>query len=321
MIKMMFKFKEPSKKTRKTMADVALNGSFLDFEESIKSKFRKLTSHEHVCITNSGNGSIFIALSAVGDNIIIPDQGAWNGFKQIANLLNKNIELIKTDYGVINPEDINDFEDNSSLIFTSFAAYTAEQDLKEISKVCKDKNITLIEDASAGIGDVDKKLGNGKFSDIILTSTGSPKIINVGSGGLISSDNEDIFKKTKIQQKITKPSKVTLSGIDAELENVGKKLDATISANSYLKNNICDVIHQDKRGLNVIIKDSKPKDLSWNLKQKLKINKSGFVTKCPNYNRVREKAVVIETKNLDYGCLNKENLDIIIEAVEECKNQ
>lgn len=321
MIKMTFKFKEPSNKTRKIMADVALNEAPTDYEESVKTKFKNLTSHKHIELTNSGNASIFIALSAVGDNVIIPNQGAWNGFKQIANLLNKNISIIDTEYGVINPESINDFEDNSALILTSFAGYTAEQDLKKISKICHEKNIVLIEDASAGIGDLAKKVGNGMYSDIILTSTGSPKIINVGSGGIISTNNEEFFEKTKIQQKITKIDEITLSGIDVELENISENLDHTITANNYLKNKLSDVIHKDKRGLNVIIKDAKPKDLSWHLKQELKINKKGFITKCPNYNRVKEKAVAIELKNLDYNCLNKEKLDIIIEAVEKYKNQ
>ena len=320
MINMMFKFKEPSIKTKETMADVALNGSNKDYKNSIISKIKNLTNHKHVEITNSGNASIFIALSAVGDNITIPNQGAWHGFKQISKCLNKNITLLKTEYGIINPDDITELEDESSLILTSFAGYTGEQNLKEISKICREKSITLIEDASAGIGDRKNKLGNGKYSDIILTSTGSPKIINAGSGGIISTNNPKIFEKTKIQQKIVKPNEIILSGIDVELENVGKKLEDTITASSYLKNKLDDVIHQNKRGLNVIIKDPKPKDISWNLKQELKINKSGFITKCPNYNRVKEKAIAIEIKNLDYDCLKKDKLNHIIETVEKYKN-
>ncbi|MDO5848983.1 MAG: DegT/DnrJ/EryC1/StrS family aminotransferase [Methanobrevibacter sp.] len=318
---MTFKFKEPSLKTKETMADVALNGASKNYEESIVSKIKGHTGHENVRVTNSGNASIFIALSGVGENIIIPDQGAWNGFKQVANLLNKNITILKTEQGIIDSEDIEELENNSSLILTSFAGYSGEQNLKEISEACKEKSITIIEDASAGIGDRKKRLGNGEYSDIILTSTGSPKIINAGSGGIISTNNREIFENTKIQQKIVKPNEIILSGIDVELDNIEKKLENTINACSYLKNNLDNVIHQDKRGLNVIIKDQKPKDLSWNLKHELEINKSGFITKCPNYNRVKEKAVAIEIKNLDYCCLTKEKLDLIIEKVEKFKNQ
>lgn len=317
---MMFKFKEPSIKTKETMADVALNGASKDYKEDIKEKIKKLTNHTSVEITNSGNASIYVALASVTDNIIIPDQGAWNGFKQIGKLLNKNITILKTNQGLITPESLEEMKDKSALIFTSFAGYTAEQNIKEISKICKSKEITLIEDASAGLGDVEEKLGNGKYSDIIIASTGSPKIINTTSGGIISTNNKQLFEKTKIEQKIVKTNEIIASGISVELENIEEKLQTTINACNYLKNNLDDVIHPDKRGLNIIIKDPSPKELTWKLKENLKTNKSGFITRCPNYNRLKEKAVAIEIKNLDYSCLKKENLDYIIDTVKKYKN-
>ena len=92
-----------------------------------------------------------------------------------------------------------EISEGSALIFTSFAGYTAEQDIKSIVNYCKNNNITTIEDASAGIGDSENKLGC--RSDIILASTGSPKIINVGSGGFIATNDGDIFA-TNIASKI-----------------------------------------------------------------------------------------------------------------------
>ena len=54
---------------------------------------------------------------------------------------------------------------------------------------------------------------------------------------------------------------------------------------------------------------------TWELKRQLPINKSGFINRCPNYNRVKTKAVSIEIKNLSYNCLKKEYLDEIIRAI------
>ena len=111
------------------MSEVAM-GSDIDYEKSAIDKIKDLTNHEEVKITSSGNNSIFIALSAIEGDIIIPDQGGWHGFKQIAKFLNKNIITLKTDFGLINPEELDNLEinDNSTLIFTSFAGYAAEQD-------------------------------------------------------------------------------------------------------------------------------------------------------------------------------------------------
>ena len=312
----MFKFKTPSQKTRQIMSEVALGNANEDFEQSAIDKIKKLTKHDNVKITSSGNNSIFIALSAIEGDIIIPDQGGWHGFKQIAKFLNKNIITLKTDLGIINPNYLDELEikDNSALIFTSFAGYTAEQNTKSIAKYCKNNNIISIEDASAGVGDKQNLLG--KHSDIIIASTGSPKLINVGSGGFISTDDEEIFKKTALPQKLSKTSQIVCSGIDAEIDSVSENLELTVNATNYLKKHIPKTIHANKRGVNVIIQHDDAKSICWDLKKTLTTDKSGIITTCPNYNRVKTKAIAIEIKNLDYNCLKKEYLDKILEELE-----
>ena len=315
----MFKFKTPSQKTLKTMSEVAGGNLENDFEAEAAEKIKDLTGHDHAKITSSGNNSIFIALSAVEGDVIVPDQGGWHGFKQIAKFLKKDIVTLKTDMGLINPDYLDEieFKENSALIYTSFAGYCAEQDTKGISKYCKSNNITTIEDASAGIGDKKHNLGNGNYSDIIIASTGSPKIINVGSGGFITSNNKEIFDNTKLPQKLSKTSQIVCSGICCELENVDEKLEVTLNATEHLKNNIDNTLHANKRGINVIIPHSNAKEISWNLKKALPINKSGFITTCPNYNRVKQKAIAVEIKNLAYECLEKEYLDKIIKEINK----
>ncbi|WP_458456632.1 DegT/DnrJ/EryC1/StrS family aminotransferase [Methanobrevibacter sp.] len=310
----MFKFKTPSQKTRDVMSEVAKGNVEKDYEKSASDKIKELTSHEEVKITSSGNNSIFIALSAVEGDIIIPDQGGWHGFKQIAKFLNKNIVTLKTDLGLINTDYLDDLKvsENSALIFTSFAGYAAEQDTKTITRYCRNNNMISIEDASAGVGDANL----GRFSDIVLASTGSPKLINVGSGGFIASDNPEIFKKTSLPQKLSKTSQIVCSGIDSELDNVKRNLEVTLNATDYLKKYIQNTLHADKRGVNVIIPHEDAKSIAWDLKKRLTTDKSGFITTCPNYNRVKEKAIAIEIKNLDYSYLEKKCLDKIIEELK-----
>ncbi len=311
----MFKFKTPSNETLKIMSEVAKGNIEKDYEESCINKIKDLTSKEHVKITSSGNNSIFIALSAVEGDIIIPDQGGWHGFKQIARFLNKNIITVKTDLGLINVDHMDDLDigESSALIFTSFAGYCAEQDIKAISKYCRNNNILTIEDASAGIGDSKNNLG--KNSDIILASTGSPKMINVGSGGFISTNDDEVFKKTALPQKLSKTSQIVCSGIDNELNRVKENLEVSLNATNYVKKQIPNAIHASKRGLNVIIPNENAKSICWELKNTLVTDKSGFITTCPNYNRVKQKAICVEIKNLDYQCLENENLDMIVDEV------
>ena len=314
----MFKFKTPKKETRQIMSDVAL-GKLNDanFENQCEEKIKILTNAEDVKLTSSGNNSIFVALSFIKGDIIIPDQGGWHGFKQIAKFLGKEIVTLKTDLGLINSKNIDelDISDNSALIFTSFAGYAADQDIKSISRYCKNNGITTIEDASAGIGDEKELLGNCKNSDIVIASTGQPKIINVGSGGFIATNDENIFKKSSPPLKLSKTNEIIASGIYEEINSVKENLQRTLNATDYLKKHIDNTIHAKKRGVNLIIKDDDAKQKTWELKKQLPIDKSGFINKCPNYNRVKTKAISIEIKNLDYSCLEKEYLDEIIRAV------
>lgn len=314
---MNFEFKTPTDKTEKLMSEIALNKhQNIDFEKKSTEKIREITNGEYCKITSSGNNSIFIALSSVEGDIIIPDQGGWHGFKQIANFLNKEIITLTTDNGLINPKIIDDIAipDKSALIFTSFAGYTAEQDIKSISKYCKNNGITTIEDASAGIGDEKKLLGNCENSDIILASTGEPKMINVGSGGFIVSNDENIIRNTKIPQKLSETNQIICGGIYEEIKNLKENLQVTLKATEYLKKHIPNVIHPKKRGVNVIINSKNPKEKIWKMKNELPINKKGFITKCPNYNRLKTKAICIETKNLNRSSLKKEYLDEIIKV-------
>ena len=311
----MFRFKRPSRKTLDIMSEVAKGNADKNFEESCIAKIRDLTTKEHVKMTSSGNNSIFIALSAITGDIIIPDQGGWHGFKQIAKFLDRNIVTLKTDAGLINTDYLDELEisEGSALIFTSFAGYTAEQDIRSIVSYCKDNSITTIEDASAGIGDSENRLGC--RSDIILASTGSPKIINVGSGGFIATNDDDVFKRTSLPQKLSKTTEIICSGIDNEIDNVSKNLQVSLNATEHVKKHIPNTLHADKRGINVIIPHENAKSICWDLKKTLTTDKSGIITTCPNYNRVKQKAICIEIKNLDYACLEKENLDIIIDEV------
>ncbi|WP_407420908.1 DegT/DnrJ/EryC1/StrS family aminotransferase [Methanobrevibacter sp.] len=315
---MQFEFKTPKDETLKIMSDVA-SGKVenTDFEDKCEKRVCELTNAEYAKITSSGNNSIFVALSSVKGDVIIPDQGGWHGFKQIAKFLNKNIITLKTDLGLINTNELDtlDISDNSCLIYTSFAGYAAEQDTKSIFKYCKDNGIATIQDASAGIGDEKGVLGNCKYSDIVIASTGQPKLINVGSGGFIATNDENLFKESSLPLKLSKTNEIISSGIYEELKSVSENLQVTLNATDYLKKHIPNTIHAEKRGVNLIIPHDNPKEKTWELKKELPINKSGFINKCPNYNRVKTKAISIEIKNLNYSCLKKEYLDEIIRAV------
>ena len=181
--------------------------------------------------------------------------------------------------------------------------------------------MVVVEDASGAITDSEHKLANGNYSDIIIGSTGSPKIVNVEDGGFITSNDNNVFDKSKILLKTNKASNITACGINTELDFANDTLNKTIDACSNLKENIenktnFEVFHRDKRGINVILKTEDSKSLSYKLRQEFVLDSHGMITKCPNYNRLKEKAVALEIKNLSIDCLNQDNLDNIINTLK-----
>lgn len=324
-------YKKPLKETKIAMAEVAQNPQITGKENSYlreaESKIISKTNHLHGKIVNSGNAAILIAMNAIKGPILIPDQGAWHGFKQIAKFLNKEIIIFKTDLGLISRENLDELlsmnkhiksENNEPAIFlTSFAAYTAEQPIAEIANWCMKNEILLVEDTSGGITDPEKKIANGIYSDIIVGSTNSPKVVNIGDGGFITTNRINIFEKSRLLLNICKSNDITNKGIFTELDFSENNLKKTIDATSYIKNNLDNVIHKDKRGTNVILATKNPQDLAKNLRINFNVEGNSIITLCPNYNRIKQRAIAIEIKNLAIESLTKENLDEIIEIIKK----
>lgn len=333
---MNLKFKKPSKETQMAMSKVASGEDSQDYISLAEEKLTGITNHDYAKLVSSGNAAILTVMNAIDGPILIPDEGGWSGFKQFAHFLNKDLKLVKTNHGLIELEhleeiihspflrrslDLSDENNHSALFLTSFAGYTAEQDIKEISEYLHDHNILLVEDASGSITDSEGKLANGVYSDIIIGSTGSPKIVNVESGGFITANDNSIFRNSSLLLKTVKASNINACGINAELDYANDILNKTIEATMYLKEKIesetnFEVFHSDKRGINVIIKTDDPKSLSYQLRQEFRLDSHGMVTKCPNYNRLKTKAVALEIKNLDISCLDSTNLDSIVETLK-----
>ncbi len=323
---MNLKFKKPSKETQMAMSKLAISKDGEDYFKIAEDKICDFTKHNQSKLVNSGNAAILLAMNSIEGAVLIPDQGGWNGFRQIANFLNKKIITIKTNQGIIENSYLEEAilenyellsNNQNALFLTSFAGYTAEHNIKEISKFLHNHDILLVEDASGSISDSKEKLANGDYSDIIIGSTGSPKIVNVGFGGFISTNNSEVFDKSRLILKTSKINDITACGIATELDFAKDNLKTTMDACKYLKNNLTNVIHEDKRGINIIIKSDDSKSLAYKLRNEFALDNYGMITNCPNYNRLKEKAVAIEIKNLDVSSLNKSNLDKIIDIVNK----
>lgn len=310
---------KPGRKTREAMARAAHdlgeraccageNGYTKDCIKAIT----RLTGHKRVKLLSSGNCAIMAIARAINGKIMVPDQGGWRGFIQYPETLGLEVCKISTDLGLIDIETLEDAlekENPLALFITSFAGYMAEQNIKEISRVCRDKGVFLMEDASGAIGD--KILARGKYSDAIVASTGTPKPVNLVTGGLLSTDDKRVIESGNEIIKACKMNPVTAAGLPYELEYAKDRIMKLIEYSNIVKQEIPESIHQDYRGISVGIAAGKdPRKILNRASEsglKTSLGKS-LLTATPLYDRFMEKGIVLELKKLDITLVPEDDI-------------
>ncbi|HML04135.1 MAG TPA: DegT/DnrJ/EryC1/StrS family aminotransferase [Methanobacterium sp.] len=321
MIILELSFKKPSKEARNAMCEAAMQTDFKSKQEyvvSAENQIKSFTGHEHAKVVNSGNSAILAVMSAFKGKILIPDQGGWTGFKNAAEFLGIETVEVPTELGIINPdilEEVIDAHKPEAIFITSFAGYIAEQPIKDLFKICDSNDVILVEDASGAIGDREKKLANGDHAHVILASTGSPKIVNVGSGGFVSTNDNEIFRKSKFIFKSLKADPVTCAGITEEIKKAPDAIEKTINACNFIKNEINTAVYPDKRGITVALRTDNPKKTGYLLRQKLKADGRNIITTCPRYDRLLIDAICLEIKNIDPRCLENDTLNETVQII------
>jgi dTDP-4-amino-4,6-dideoxygalactose transaminase len=74
-------------------------------------------------------------------------------------------------------------------------------DIDAFKKLCKSKNIKLIEDAACAIGSEYKGEKIGSHSELVCFSFHPRKIITTGDGGIITTNRKDYYERLKILRK------------------------------------------------------------------------------------------------------------------------
>ncbi len=269
-------------------------------QTQIIEQLKKLTKHTQLVLTPDGNSAIFAAfyicrkMALDKKNILIPDQGGWFTYKKYPKMLEREAVMVKTDYGIIDLEDLKKkLADACCLIYTNPAGYFAEQDIKEIYEVCNKAGVLVILDASGSIG---TELCNGNYADLIVCSFGRWKPINVEYGGFISTNKDELFETPKeIFNTLNFDEKYAALVIE-KLKGLEDRYKMFFEHVAKVKKELKDfsIVHPDKKGINVVVKFSSDEE-----KEKItaycKENNYEF-TICPRYIRVEEDAVSIEIK-------------------------
>ena len=168
----------------------------------IKDKLKELTNRDYIIPTSSGTAAIIISLLNSGipkeAEVILPSIccPAVLAAVTLAGFTPIIADVNKEDFCMGKKEILEVFSNKTKAIIAvhSYGRYCK---IDEIQEFAQTNNIFLIEDACLDIGGYfnDKPLGS--FGDVSIFSFGKDKIIDIGGGGSILTDNNILFEKSK----------------------------------------------------------------------------------------------------------------------------
>ncbi len=252
---------------------------------------QEYTGKKHIHLTDSGDLAIYAALWLAKNKgfnrLLIPDQGGWLSYKKYGKQLGFEVIELKTNLGIVSPQDLNKHSD-CILLCTSLAGYYQQQSLHELAKITKQHNIFFILD----VNDLSDETNKQSKVDILVSSFGKWKVVNNWHGGCIACD--ELCNINEIYTKI-KPVDLNEDKLLINLRQAPIRLDflrnETKEIIKQLRNKGIKIYNRDDNGIVVITEDKEE------VKKYCKDHGLQF-TLCPREIRINEQAISIEVKRL-----------------------
>ena len=165
--------------------------------------FASFVGRKYAVATTSGTAALCIAAQGIGlkndDEVIVPDltfvaspnsiilAGAKVGLvdvnkKDLCLDLEKTKKLVSKKTKAIMPVDFNG----------------RAPDLVELKEFAEKSSIAIIEDSCHGIGSFHAGKHTGCYSNVGIFSFSTPKIITTGQGGMLVTDDKELYEKFKM---------------------------------------------------------------------------------------------------------------------------
>ncbi len=167
-----------------------------------ENKFKNFIGRKYCLAVQSGTAAIHLAIKSLniksGERIIVPNYTCVSNISATkqSGLIPILVDIEEDTLGI-------DFEKvkiavkkykPKALHLIHIYGFPA-RDTEKIFNFCKKNKIKIIEDCSESLGAKIKKKKIGNFGDISVFSVRSEKMIGVGEGGIILTNNKKLFKK------------------------------------------------------------------------------------------------------------------------------
>ena len=175
-------------------------GKAMEFEK----RFAEVVGARYTCAVNSCTAALHLGIDALGikpgDKVFVPSM-TFTASAEIIRYMQGDPVLLDVEYGtnLITPailrEGIKNHPDVRFLVLVHYGGQAAEMD--EILNICRENKIKLLEDAAHAFPARYKGKMVGSFGEVTCFSFYANKTITTGEGGMLVTDDEQLYKRVK----------------------------------------------------------------------------------------------------------------------------
>lgn len=165
-------------------------------EKSVTELLAERCQREYAGITGSATIAIVMGLKELGltsDRIAIPNNVCFSIPQAVlySGNIPVYIDVDEDDFG-ISPERLEELENIAAVI--AVHSYGRCCKIEKISDFCERRGIPLVEDVSVALGAKYNGRSAGSFGDFSVLSFGAGKIIDIGHGGALLTNDKNFYK-------------------------------------------------------------------------------------------------------------------------------
>lgn len=170
--------------------------------ERFEDAFARFIGVRYALALSSCTGAMHLALLALniqkGDEVIIPDLG-WVATASVVKYVRAEPVLVDVleDSWCVDPKCVRKAITDRTKAIMLVHLYGHPCEMDEISKIAKERDLFVIEDAAQAIGSLYHDKRPGVFGDIGCFSFQGAKIMVTGEGGMLVTDNKEFYEKAK----------------------------------------------------------------------------------------------------------------------------
>ncbi len=177
--------------------------------QQFESLFAEKVGAKYSCAVNSCTAALHLGLEALGvkagDRVFVPDM-TFTASAEVVRYLGADPVFLDVEYGtsLITPgileSAIRKYPEVKHLIVVHFGGHPAEMvnnDRSGILDICRKHNIKILEDAAHAFPTKLNGKYIGSFGDVTCFSFYANKTITTGEGGMLTTDDEEIYKRVK----------------------------------------------------------------------------------------------------------------------------